>query len=442
MKHQKWNPYIIAILIVVLTTFSCNNDDDSPGSETGSESNSKYVVGFQTLPVAQAEPVDYMLELPSIESLKTGEISVEGTGIPLAGWRFFHQAGNTIFTAGYVEDRKCISYALDEKGILKKKTDFVYQTTLNNFLEVDDKTLLAVELSFGVTDPNATEIPDRSFYIINSETGTVEDIIKHPVDSSIGDGTAKNPSYIPWVTGMVVRDDKLFVSYHKLFPDGNANAIGVDKAYVAVLKYPEFELEKLIVDDRTSSIGTNGPSTGIEKTENGDIYSYSSSSAASGITGATKPSGVLRIKNGETDFDPDYFFDVENTPNGGKVYWMDYISDGKALARIVLDDSLGPWAAYKEQGEHLKLVVLDLNNKTVTDVQGIPNHANRYTSPLFVEDGKAYVSARTGELLDGSSSNAGSGETYVYIVDPATAIATKGAKVDGFSLKGIFKISN
>jgi len=74
--------------------------------------------------------------------------------------------------------------------------------------------------------------------------------------------------------------------------------------------------------------------------------------------------------------------------------------------------------------------VIDLVNQTVTDVAGIPAHGHRYTSPMFVEDGKAYISSSTDT------------ETYVYIVDPETATATKGAKVLGLGLKGIFKINN
>ena len=54
----------------------------------------------------------------------------------------------------------------------------------------------------------------------------------------------KNPGSIPWVTGMVLRDGKLFVSYHKWMADGSYVTPDVDRAYVAVFKYPEFELEK------------------------------------------------------------------------------------------------------------------------------------------------------------------------------------------------------
>lgn len=443
MKIINCIKYLVVLTITSMLIISCGSDDDiTTTPDPTPTSVSKYVVGFQALPVGQAAPVDYILELPSLESLTKGEISVEGQGTPLKGWRFFHSVKNTVFTAGYSDDDKCIAYQLDENGELKEKANFAFQSTLDNYGAIDDNTLLAVELSGALSDPSATSIPDRSFYIINAETGLLEKIVTHPIDSSIGDGTLANPSYIPWVTGMVLRDGKLFISYHKLFPDGSFGPVGVDKAYVAILKYPEFELEKLIEDERTSFIGINGHSTGIEKTENGDIYSFSSSSNAAAIVGATTPSGILKIKNETTEFDTDYFFDVENAANGGKLFWMDYVGNGKAIGRIVLDDTLDAWGVFKEQGSFFKLVVLDLVNKTVTDVQGIPAHANRYTSPMFVENGKAYLSSRVGEVIGANGENAGTGETNVYIVDPETAIATKGAKIQGLALKGIFKVTN
>ena len=80
------------------------------------------------------------------------------------------------------------------------------------------------------------------------------------------------------------------------------------------------------------------------------FYSFSTSALSAGFTAATKPSGILRIKNGATEFDKDYFFDVENAPNGGKLFWMDYLGNGKAIARIILDDTVGSWGVFKEAG--------------------------------------------------------------------------------------------
>ncbi|WP_108867847.1 DUF4374 domain-containing protein [Aquimarina aquimarini] len=444
MKTKKinWIKSMLLLFVISSVALSCSSDDDTTITPPDPEpiSISKYVVGFQANPIGQATGVDYVLELPSLESLTTGEITVEGQGIPLKGWRFFHSVNNTIFSSGYGDDDKCIAYQLDEAGKLKEAANFTFQSTLDNYAAIDDKTLLAVELTGGVDD-FTKNIPDRSFYVVNAETGLLEKVVTHAIDSRVGEGTEGSPAYIPWVTGMVLRGGKLFVSYHKLLPDNSFAPVGVDKAHVAVFKYPEFELESLIEDERTSFIGINGHSTGIEKTENGDIYSFSSSSDAAAITGATKPSGILRIKNGTTTFDPDYFFDVENAPNGGKLFWMDYVGNGKAIGRIVMDDSLGTWTVFAEQGSFFKMVVIDLINQTVTDVQGIPAHANRYTSPMFVEDGKAYLSSRVGASL-ASGGKIEDGETHIYIVDPETAMATKGAKVKGLTLKGIFKVSN
>ncbi|OEJ98574.1 hypothetical protein A8C32_05055 [Flavivirga aquatica] len=422
MKTIQTIKNIILLIAISIVTFSCSSDDDSGANGSGSKG-AKYVVGFEAFPVGQAAPVDYILELPSLQSLTTGEISVEGQGVPLKGWRFFHNVGNTVFTAGYSDDDKCIAYGLNENGELAEKANFEFQSTLDNYAAIDDKTLLAVELTYG-------GLSDKRFHIVNAETGVLERIVEHPIDIDKGSGTAADPGSIPWVTGMVLRDGKLFVSYHKWLADGSYVTPDVDRAYVAVFKYPEFELEKIIEDSRTSPIGVNGHSTGIEKTENGDIYSFSTSALSAGFTAATKPSGILRIKNDETEFDPSYFFDIEAATNGGKLFWMDYIGNGKAIARIIIDDTngAGDWGAFFKK-DVFKMVVIDLVNKTVTDVAGVPTHGHRYTSPMFVEGGKAYISSSTDT------------ETHIYIVDPETATATKGAKVLGLGLKGIFKVS-
>ncbi|GAA3517978.1 hypothetical protein GCM10022393_35160 [Aquimarina addita] len=424
MKKIQWLKNTIVLLALSLAVLSCDNEDDGETPiDPVTTADSKYVVGFEAFPVGDASPVDYILELPSLESLTTGEISVEGQGIPLNGWRFFHGAGNTVFTAGYSDDDKCIAYQLDANGELTEKANFTFQSTLDNYSAIDDNTLLAVELTY-------SGLSDKRFHVINAETGLLEKIVEHPIDIDMGSGTAEDPGSIPWVTGMVLRDGKLFVSYHKWLADGSYITPDVDRAYVAVFAYPEFELEKIIEDDRTSPIGVNGHSTGIEQTEDGDIYSFSTSALSAGFTAATKPSGILRINNGETEFDTDYFFNVEEATNGGKIFWMDYVGNGKAIARIILDDTVGAWGVFSEQGSFFKLVVIDLINQTVTDVAGIPAHANRYTSTMFVEDGKAYLSSTAGT------------ETHIYIVDPESATATQGAKVQGLYVKGIFKLNN
>lgn len=415
-----------AFLAIFIT--SCGNDDESITDEVSSTT--KYVVALQNYSVGGAEEVDYLLEYSDISSLTSGTISAEGQGIAQTnGWSFFYNAANTIFSVGYVENNAS-SYKLNEDGELVENSVFSYSSTLNTFSNLDDETLLAVELTFSGYD-------DKGFYSIDADSGKVTGVTYDGIDTQVGDGTEENPGATPWVTGMILRDGKLYVSYHKFDGIAYYTTPDTDRAYVAVYDYPAFTLDKIIENSNTSPIGTNGHSSGLIKTEGDDIYSFSSSSLSSGFTSATKPSGVLKIASGSTDFDEDYFFDVENATNGGKIFWMDYVGNGKALARIILDDSLGGiggWATYYNY-DVVKLVVLDLENKTVTDVSGIDTHYARYTSQLYIEDGLAYLGAETGTDAD-------SAETNIYIVDVETATATKGANVNGKSIKGIFKISN
>ena len=75
-----------------------------------------------------------------------------------------------------------------------------------------------------------------------------------------------------------------------------------------------------------------------------------------------------------------------------------------------------------------KLVVIDLAAQTVTDVADVPLHAKRYTSPVLIDEGKAYLSIETAN------------EAAVYVLDIATGTATKGAAIEGKTIKGFFKL--
>ena len=141
---------------------------------------------------------------------------------------------------------------------------------------------------------------------------------------------------------------------------------------------------------------------------------------------SSKPSGILRIRAGSTAFDPDYFFDIEAATGGGKIFWFDHIGGNKAIARILTDDSGGLWTAYGRDVFNQKLVIIDLAAQTVTDVANVPLHAKRYSSPVTVKDGKVYVSIETAS------------EAYVYQVDIDAATATRGAKINGKTIKGFY----
>ncbi len=145
----------------------------------------------------------------------------------------------------------------------------------------------------------------------------------------------------------------------------------------------------------------------------------------------SQPSGVLRIKAGATEFDQDYFFNVEED-YGYKIQNAVYAGGGKAVARISDPESdTGrevQWAGFGNF-DVMEVAVIDLEARTLTRVSEIPVHAGQYQTPYLVEDGKVYMSIRQNET----------GKAYVYRIDPETATAERGAEIDGIELQGIFK---
>jgi hypothetical protein len=237
------------------------------------------------------------------ENIMEGEISAVGTGIEQNGWRFFYPVGKTLFASGYSDDNKCIGYVSNEMGQIVENGEFIFDNALEMFGHSDDNsTWLAMEI------PRAG-FANRRLHFVDVSTVTVTDIVETKIFES------KEDSLIAWPTALQVSGSKLFVPFHKLDAKGWFTTPDANAAYVAVYPYPNVsaEPEKIIMDTRTSNIGVNGATTGLIEADNGDLYSFSCGAEMAGFAPAsTKPSGILRIKAGTTEFDADYFFNIED----------------------------------------------------------------------------------------------------------------------------------
>merc|ERR1719374_82927 len=346
----------------------------------------------------------------SKQDILSGEISETSTAIVQTGWRFYYPVGKTIFASGYSIDHQCAGYTADVNGSIFKKGEFLFDNALEMFGSADDgETFLAMEIA-------RAGYADRRLYSIDVDTVSVLNITALSIFKSESNGQ------VSWPTALKVRDGKLFIPFHKLDSQGWFTTPDPDKAYVAVYDYHNLSTDpiKIIEDNRTSNIGVNGATTGLIEAENGDLYSFSCGAMMAGFYPAsTKPSGILKISAGQTEFNDSYFFNIEEATNGGKLFWFDYVGDDKAIARILTEDNGTPWAAYYRSAFNQKLVIIDLVNQTVTDVSNVPLHAKRYSSPVYVDGGKAYVSVETAS------------DAYVYEVDIVNAVAVRGAKIQG-----------
>ena len=417
----------------------CGGDDSSSNDTTDTETPENVTVlpALAYKATTEGEP-EYLIQ----QDITAGnDINAQGTGLEQVGWNYYHRTGKTIFVTGY-QNYETLSYRADEQGELAELGSFFYDSPIEVFSNADDNTLLALDT------PRDGTHTTRLLYVVDASTGQITE----KLDLTIFDDDTGTPGEgsVGYPLGLVVHGDTAFIPFHKLDDAGNFTTPDPDTAYVAVYDYPLSENAetgviqptKIISDDRTSNIGLNGGSNGLIKTDSGDIYSFSNGTLSGGFNPAsTKPSGILKIADGTTEFDSEYFFNISEATDGGTIFWFDYLGDNLALARILTDedgckavseenDDACAWAGFYRTYMNQKLVILDLEAKTVTDVEGVPLHAKRHTSRLNVFGDKVYVTVPTNE------------EVATYEVDIATATGTKVAVIDGKTVKGYFNLED
>ncbi|WP_456461517.1 DUF4374 domain-containing protein [Reichenbachiella sp.] len=406
MKKQFLN--IAAVLsLAVMTMISCSDDNDVAES-------AQFVLGIEA-----ATGTDILV---SVDTITSGTISPVGNGIEQPAWMSYYQIGETLVTTGYNADNVMTGYRLigDE---LTSLGSLVTELGIYGIVEIDENTAMAV----GVTRAG---YEDRVFYTINLEDMSIASRFSTKIDERQEEGL------VAWPTGIVVDNDKMYVAYYLMGAGELENAPAFstpnsNQARVAIYSYPELEFEKIITDDRTTDIGLYSGENSILKTDRGDLYTYSTSALASGFAPTPdNPSGFLRINSGTTEFDEDYFFNFEEKSGGYKLNNVVYAGGNKAVVRMAKEDDTVAdylWATYgpniASELAICEMAVVDLEAQTVTKLD-IPAHGGEWGMANLYYDGMVYVNISTET------------EAYIYQIDPSTATATKGAKVDGNWTKG------
>ncbi|UBM59139.1 DUF4374 domain-containing protein [Marinilongibacter aquaticus] len=418
MNRSIIKPLSIAFMATAFL-LSCSKDDEgsdpvnpSPEPETEVE---KYVIA--ATPTATEGVADYLL---TADDLSSGSISTVGNGIEQDGtYRYYVSSNNKFFSMLYGQGNPgaVTTYQLNEEGELEKLSDFQSET-VQAFAAVNEDVLL-VKISRNSTSPIAY------WYRLNTESLTFVDEGQINQQELTEDDEL---AFFSWITQI---GDKVYLPFFKVRACCNDTfgTVGEDNAYVAIYSYPEMELEKVIKDERASFIGRYF-TKGLFVEDNGDAYAFSASVAQTNneIT-STKPSAVLRIKNGETEFDDAYYFDVETLAGGKSMTTWTQLGSGKYLVNMTESKT----SAY---ANGLEYAIVDVLAKTYVEVSGIPQAdeiqlltaRNNYVS----EDGKTVSVGIT--LKDGGS--------YVYNIDVDSATASQGLKVEGGVITAIDKVKS
>jgi hypothetical protein len=397
--------------------FSCSDKTNDDPIDPSPAKKSGYVFSLRAQGDAESS-ADYVWKFDSLAQLMTGEISVVGKGIEQPGWCYYFGLSNTLFSINY-GDEGTKGYTFDATGKISEKGQF-YVDRLDCMGVANDSMLI------GVGAPWGGGSIESEFMIINSNKVSITNRKFHPFYQMNGKDTLNR-----WPTGAIVRDNKIFVPFYPLHGVTWDTPI-MDTAYVNIYDYPSLNYVSTIKDSRTAPIGTYGSIPSIIKVDNGDIYAISTASYAAGYTKLGKPSGILRIKNGQSTFDPDYFFNFESSTVQGKLMSVFNIGNGKALVRYfpkALDAPAIQWAGLMHYAPLCKLAIVDLANKTITPVTSLPDHGGEYGGQLLVENGKAYKCITSAT------------ETRIYAIDLTTGVAQKGALVKGLEMPAIYKVT-
>lgn len=406
MKMNKTTGLLLIGGLLFMAACSSDNESEIP-VETG---NKTYAL---SLGVTSSNATSYYVV--TADDLMTGTISPVGTGIEQTGYRDFQIGAQTIFSIGGMGVTAANAITLDVSGNLQQKGNFVFDNTLNGLEQVDDNTMLGVEMPSSPTAGNMLK-----FYTIDINNVAITKTVSQPIsDLSVIDW----PSF----TGMRINGNKVYLTFCLMNPTTYETQY-TDTAYVAVYSYPALEFQTLIKDTRTGPAGSWNANNGIIKTESGDMYIMSNSAIANGYSQSTKDAGFLRIPNGSISFDNTYFFNFEEKSGGLKPAHIKYIGNGLLFAEV--STNANQTLADRWGDKNLKFCIINLYNQTITDVTGAPVHDGNggRSFTAMVDEGYVYHPVSTNDGI------------FIYKIDPSNATAVKGAEILTTFVGGFFRL--
>lgn len=205
-----------------------------------------------------------------------------------------------------------------------------------------------------------------------------------------------------------------------------------DEAWIAIFDDENFENPRLIRTDKISYACGRNRSQYYQTTwaaDNGDVYVFSPSYSKimdDARQQTTLPAGVVRIKSGASDFDPDYYFNIEEAAGGQSFLRCWHITADYFLLQMYTQGINS-----KAQGA-TRLAIYKGEDKSFRYVTGLPSPdvISSFGTTPYSEGGMVYVSV---SVTDGA-------QPAIYKIDPATATATKGLTVHAESVNAVGKL--
>jgi hypothetical protein len=202
-----------------------------------------------------------------------------------------------------------------------------------------------------------------------------------------------------------------------------------NRCCIAIFDNEKLEGKKIITTDKISYPTGRYKSQyyqTIRQADNGDIYVFSPSFAKTMTDPrqqTTLPAGVVRIKSGATDFDPDYYYNIEAQ------------ADGKSFQRCLNAGGscflLQMYSAVLTSNQQVANELSIFNGETgkLTYVTGLPesNVISGFSKNTYVADGYVYIAIYTSD----------NNYPAVYKINNTTGVATKAVELQVTSVAAI-----
>ena len=464
MKKRNFAVKLTTILYACSTFIACSDDMPAAGTENNGDNitaaTSKYVIAAKT------QDATYLV---TAESLEEGTVTSVGAGTETIGgsyWVFYDD--DFLFSLKYNDGEAGTgaSYILNKtSGKVTEHQSYTFNRITTYGIWGENVITASTNDGNKETDAQGNRAKYLQFNYLNSNNGTTT------TGNCLAENFLGNGEIVSFA-GFVEANNKLYTSVIPMgmshygvntFPDkitdgelvaktdggqgsGSYTAGQIpstqypDNAYIAIYSGDSFDEQPIIVETDKIGFACGRNRSQYYQTiwaaDNGDLYVFSpgfgrtatSSADLKKVTGKL-PSGVVRIKAGETSFDPNYYYNLEEQGSKHPMFRCWHITKDYFLLQMYSEGTMsGKNAPVKE------LAVFKAEAGLLTTVSdGFPS-ANQISSlgTPFCTEGYAYIPVVTN---DGSM-------PALYKIDPETASATKGLNIEADEVAAVGKLTS
>lgn len=388
----KLHRFLFGAVLIALGLVSCSKDDTKVIDPEPEDSSFAIWVQLGSWPQTSY----YIMNVPS---LAEGSVKLEGNGVDVTtllnnsviskdGFYYFYNTTEGKFGKYKIENGAVV---------VVKEFPFTHLLSLAGHSWIDANTLVLIG---GVTGAKAV-----NYAVINTGAMT---ITKTGTVSGLPEAPETHPLYR--VGGDIqYKDGKLFFS---VINYNGSDFTLFKRLNTMAVSYPDFVVTKVSTDTRTAGLGnTSGYFATSFVDEAGDMYFITSWNGISG--GVSTKKSIYRIKKGADVLDPTYYMDVEAEigfiPASGVLM---NLGNGKAIIKYMTTDNS---VTAKNKFAIINIATGKEFRKLNEVPEGLGSERN-----VFVENGKAYIAALSGE-----------GKDYIWIYDSATDKVTRGLELQG-----------